>query len=31
LMTTFDPDWTNNMEAYTKFSCEAEVVAWQQQ
>jgi len=23
LMTEFDPEWTNNMEAYTKFSCEA--------
>ena len=31
LMAGFDPDWTNSMEAYTKFSCEVEVVAWQQQ
>mgnify|MGYP003639225529 FL=1 len=23
LMTTFDPEWTNSMEAYTKFSCES--------
>jgi len=23
LMASFDPDWTNSMEAYTKFSCEA--------
>jgi hypothetical protein len=22
-MASFDPDWTNSMEAYTKFSCEA--------
>ena len=22
LMASFDPDWTNSMEAYTKFSCE---------
>ena len=22
LMTEFDPEWTNSMEAYTKFSCE---------
>ena len=27
LMAGFDPDWTNSMGAYTKFSCEAEVVA----
>jgi|TARA_B110000259_G_C13784655_1_gene310101 hypothetical protein len=27
LMAGFDPDWTNSMEAYTKFSCEVEVVA----
>ena len=23
LMASFDSDWTNSMEAYTKFSCEA--------
>ena len=23
LMTEFGPEWTNSMEAYTKFSCEA--------
>ena len=23
LMASFDPNWTNSMEAYTKFSCEA--------
>jgi len=23
LMASFDPDWINSMEAYTKFSCEA--------
>ena len=23
LMAGFDPEWTNSMEAYTKFSCEA--------
>tara|TARA_R110000764_G_scaffold79332_1_gene158081 strand:+ start:259 stop:474 length:216 start_codon:yes stop_codon:yes gene_type:complete len=27
LMIEFDPKWTNRMEAYTKFSCKAEVVA----
>ena len=26
LMTTFDPEWTNSMEAYTKFSCKAEEI-----
>jgi len=26
LMTTFDPEWTNSMKAYTKFSCEAEKI-----
>jgi len=26
LMTTFDPEWTNSMEAYTKFSCEKEEI-----
>ena len=27
LMTTFDPEWTNSMEAYTKFSCdEGEII-----
>ena len=23
LMAGFDPEWTNSMEAYTKFSCES--------
>ena len=26
LMTTFDPEWTNSMEAYTKFSCEEDEI-----
>jgi len=26
LMTSFDPEWTNSMEAYTKFSCEKEQI-----
>ena len=26
LMTTFDPKWTNSMEAYTKFSCETDTI-----
>jgi len=26
LMTTFDPEWTNSMEAYTKFSCEEDQI-----
>ena len=26
LMTTFDPEWINSMEAYTKFSCKAEEI-----
>ena len=26
LMTTFDPEWTNSMEVYTKFSCKAEEI-----
>jgi len=26
LMNTFDPDWTNSMEAYTKFSCEEDKI-----
>jgi hypothetical protein len=26
LMTTFDPEWTNSVEAYTKFSCKAEEI-----
>ena len=26
LMTTFDPEWTNSIEAYTKFSCKAEEI-----
>ena len=26
LMTTFDPEWTNSMEAYTKFSCEKDKI-----
>jgi hypothetical protein len=26
LMTTFDPEWTNSMEAYTKFSCKEEEI-----
>jgi len=26
LMTTFDLEWTNNMKAYTKFSCEPDKI-----
>jgi len=26
LMTGFDPEWTNSMEAYTKFSCEEDKI-----
>ena len=26
LMTTFDPDWTNSMKAYTKFSCKPDKI-----
>jgi len=26
LMTGFDPEWTNSMEAYTKFSCEKDQI-----
>ena len=26
LMTEFDPEWTNSMEAYTKFSCEEDQI-----
>ena len=26
LMASFDPDWTNSMEAYTKFSCEEDKI-----
>jgi len=26
LMTEFDPEWTNSMEAYTKFSCEEDEI-----
>jgi hypothetical protein len=26
LMTSFDPEWTNSMKAYTKFSCKIETV-----
>jgi len=26
LMTKFDPEWTNSMEAYTKFSCEEDEI-----
>jgi hypothetical protein len=26
LMTTFDPEWTNSMEAYTKFSCKEDKI-----
>ena len=26
LMTTFDPKWTNSMEAYTKFSCKEDKI-----
>jgi len=25
-MTTFDPEWTNSMEAYTKFSCKPDKI-----
>ena len=26
LITGFDPEWTNSMEAYTKFSCESDKI-----
>ena len=26
LMAGFDPEWTNSMEAYTKFSCEEDKI-----
>ena len=26
LMAGFDPEWTNSMEAYTKFSCEKDQI-----
>jgi len=26
LMASFDPEWTNSMEAYTKFSCESDKI-----
>ena len=26
LMAGFDPEWTNSMEAYTKFSCKKEEI-----
>ena len=26
LMASFDPEWTNSMEAYTKFSCETDKI-----
>ena len=26
LMTTFNPEWTNNVEAYTKFSCKPDKI-----
>ena len=26
LMASFDPEWTNSMEAYTKFSCEPDKI-----
>jgi len=26
LMAGFDPEWTNSMEAYTKFSCKEEQI-----
>ena len=26
LMTSLDPEWTNSMEAYTKFSCEPDKI-----
>ena len=26
LMASFDPEWTNSMKAYTKFSCEADKI-----
>ena len=26
LMSSFDPEWTNSMEAYTKFSCKEEEI-----
>jgi len=26
LMVSFDPEWTNSMKAYTKFSCESDKI-----
>jgi len=26
LMASFDPEWTNSMEAYTKFSCKVDKI-----
>ena len=26
LMASFDPEWTNSMEAYTKFSCKEDKI-----
>ena len=26
LITTFDPEWTNSMKAYTKFSCKEDKI-----
>ena len=26
LMASFDPEWTNSMKAYTKFSCESDKI-----
>ena len=26
LMASFDPEWTNSMKAYTKFSCEPDKI-----
>ena len=26
LMVSFDPEWTNSMRAYTKFSCESDKI-----
>ena len=26
LMASFDPEWTNSMRAYTKFSCESDKI-----
>ena len=28
LMTEFNPEWVNSMEAYTKFSCKAEEIIY---